>query len=221
MTFEQKITEGLRVYDQIFKFGRKQLLELPQWDTNEDFPNMTRHAVAKSFIVSSMELTGQITHNINHRNLFIALLGLRTLLEFDINGRYIFNHPEHPKDFAWIDPLCADMYKTTNSLDTQKSHIGGVGLKKRAIEVGMLGVYEANYASLSDYAHHTLRNGTLNEQPRFETLSVDCIAHTLTHANNVLDSISNCYDLSFDDSVEKQVDAYMQHLNKENIIEKK
>lgn len=197
------------------------MLQLPQWDENKDFPDMTRHAVAKSFIVSSMQLAGQISHNINHRNLFIALLGLRTLLEFDINGRYVFNHPKHPKDFSWIDPLCEDMYKTTNNLDTRKSLIGEAGLKKRAIEVGMIGIYEINYASLSDYAHHTLRNGVLNEQPRFEILSVDCLAHTLAHANNVIDSISNCYDLTFDDLITEQVNKYMQYLNKENIIEKK
>src|SRR4051812_33657267 len=151
MAFAQKISEGIKIYDQIFKFGRKQLLQLPQWDEHEDIPDMTRHAVAKSFIVSSMQLTGQIAHNINHRNLFIALLGLRTLLEFDINGRYVFNHPKHVKDFSWIDPLCADMYKTTNNLDARKNFIGEAGLKKRAIEVELLGIYETNYASLSDY----------------------------------------------------------------------
>ncbi len=206
-SFEEKIHEGIVLSEKIFKLGMELVNQLPKADESKETES-NRRAIAKGFLITSLQLSGQIIKAISNGSLSLSIVGLRSLLEFSINANYVFDHPKHKQDFLWIDPICDDIFKRTNDLGMMKSLLGGVSLKQRAIDIDRKDLYEQNYASLCDYAHLILRQPFLNNRETFEKLSVDGISQSLCNLVGVLDSIKLCFNLTWEQGVIDEVISY-------------
>jgi len=175
---------------------------------NQDESGISRSAIMKGFLICSAQLSFQIIAAVKNRSLYLAIVGLRTLLQFDIDACYIFDHPDHKKDFDWIDGLCIDIFDRTNSLKAKKNVLKEVGLARRARDVGRKDLYDNNYAGLSDYAHLVTRPPFLNRNEICEEIAPKIISHALCHLTDIIDSIISFNDLKWDEVLHQEIISF-------------
>jgi len=204
---EQIISEGKELGNRLFNFGIALAKKIPK-DSDKGEKETSRRAVLKGFLMSGCQLEIQIIDAVSRRHLILALIGLRSLLEHDINSNYIFDHPRHKHDLKWIYDHCKDIFDRTNDLGMSKNQLGGVGLKQRAKAIGFLHLYEKNYAGLSDYSHLTLRPPFLNKPEIYEKLIPSIISQCLCNLLGIIDSVIVSNNLSWEHDLKNDVIAY-------------
>jgi len=188
ITLEQITKEGKEIYVELFQLGLSLAKKLRK-DNDAGEKDSSRRAVLKGFLISGCQLSGQIIEAVSREHLVLALIGLRSLLEFDINSSYIFDHPKHRHDSEWIYDLCKDLFDRANDLGKFKNKLGGVGIKQRAKEIGRPDLYEKNYAGLCDYSHLILRPPFLNKTEIHKKLTPAIISHSLCHLADIIDAV--------------------------------
>ena len=164
--------------------------------------------MAKGFLISSGQLCGQIIKASAEGSLSLAIVGHKTLLEHSINANYIFDHPNHCGDVAWVDRVCADMLARTSDLAAPKNRLNDVALKTRFVEIGRPDLYQKNYAGLCDYGHLVLRAPFLNDKTNFEKQTLSVISQSLCALYGVVDSIEAFFNLGLDANVKDEVISY-------------
>jgi len=205
--FGEKIKEGLELSKKVEEFAFELKRKLPKVnDLNK--AESQRIKVARAFLISESKLCRQIVFAVSKNCLDLALIGLRTMLEFDINADYIFNHPNHKNDLKWVDSLCNDIFKRTNDLGMLKSKLGGFSLKDRAKDVGCSEFYKKNYASLSSYVHLMLEQSYVQEDGEFEKLSLAVVSQALCILLDVIGSIAKFHNLQIDGKLLKEIISY-------------
>lgn len=214
ISFEEKIKEGLELSGKAEEFAFELKKKLPNVnDLNK--AESQRIKVERAFLISESKLCRQIVFAVSKNCLDLALIGLRTMLEFDINADYIFNHPSHKNDLKWVDSLCNDIFKRTNDLGMLKSKLGGFSLKDRAKDVGCSELYNKNYASLSSYAHLMLGQSYVQKNDEFEKLSLAVVSQALCILLDVIDSIAKFHNLQIDEKLSKKIISYKDRYESE------
>ena len=204
--FKQKLSEGVSLKDKLTKFCLYLNKEFP--NDRSDGAQNTRRSVARSFLLANAQLLHQIVEAVLKGHLGLALIGMKTMLESNVNANYIFDHPQHKKDFGWIDPLCRDVFERTNDLKAYKNQLGNQSVKERMIAIGAKDLHDQNYASLNDYCHLVLRLSIVNISPDKEDLSIDIISQALCSHMGVVDSICECFSLSGHQDLKKEVFSF-------------
>ena len=133
---------------------------------------------------------------------------MKTMLESNVNANYIFDHPEHKKEWEWIDPLCKDVFERTNNPAAIKNKLGDQSVKERMIAIGAEDLYEQNYAFLNDYCHLVLRLSIVNVSFDTEELSIDIVSQALCNYMSVVDSICECFSLNEHQVLKKEVVSF-------------
>ena len=205
--FEQKVKEGVELGKRLLLYSFE-LAKLISSEVSQDENETTRRAIIKGFLLSAAQLADQIIKAVSQRYLTLAIIGSRSLLEFNINANYIFDNPKHKIDLKWIDRLCSDIFKRTNDIGILKSHLGEVSLRTRAKEIGRLDLYEINYASLSDYSHLIMRGPLLYRKETAEKVSVATISQALCNLTGVIDSVIVFKKLKWDKELLKSVESF-------------
>ena len=206
-SFSQKIKEGLDLSHRITTFTFSTLKKFPEIDGLGEI-EANRAVVAKAFLISGAKLCRQIIHLVSKKCLDLPLIGLRTLLEFNIDANYIFEHPKHKDDLEWIDNLCKDVFDRTNNIELLKSKLGGTDLRKRCESIGAIELYDKNYVSLCDYTHLMLRQSYQQQENEFEKLSVAIISQALCNFMGVIDTITKFENIILDDKLFKDILYY-------------
>lgn len=86
-------------------------------------------------MIAASQLAGQIIDAVSRESLGLAIIGLKTLLEFDVNANYIFDHLGHQNDLNWIDDHCGDLFDKTNNLKAGENRLGDVSIKELAVSI--------------------------------------------------------------------------------------
>lgn len=205
--FEEKIKIGKVVSDKLFLLSLDLAKQLPGVTKTEEGKANTFY-VAKAFLITTSQLSGQIIAALSEGKLSLSIIGLKTLLELNINANYIFDHPDHKRDFNWSEKKCSDVFERTNDLGMLKNKLGGISIENRARAIGRLDLYKINYASLCDYAHLMLRQPSLNHNTTFKRLTIDALSHSLCDLVGVSDSIKNFFDLKWEQAVIDEVISF-------------
>ena len=212
--FKQKLSEGVFLKAKLIKLCLDLIKEFP--NNRSDTAENTQQSVAKSFLTANVQLLDQMVEAVLKGHLGLALIGMKTMLESNVNANYIFDHPQHKKDFGWIDSLCKDVFERTNNLKAYKNQLGNKSVKERMIAIGAKDLHDQNYASLNDYCHLVLRLSIVNISSDKEDLSIDIISQALCSYMGVIDSICECFSLKGHEDLKKEVvsfsDKYERHV---------
>jgi len=206
MTIDQKLDKGIELGNQLFDFALSLSKHLKK--SNPDGLELNRSAIMKGFLICSAQLSFQIITAVKNSSLYLAIIGMRTLLQFDVDACYIFDHPMHKNDTEWVDDLCRDIFDRTNSLKAKKNLLKEAGLAKRARDIGRKDLYDNNYAGLSDYAHLVIRPPFLNKRETYEEMAPKIISQALCNLTDIIDSIISFNDLKWNEVLHQEVISF-------------
>lgn len=130
---------------------------------NKDIVSLT----GKWFLKTSGQLAEQIVDALVADNTLLALIGLRSLIEFQINSKYIFGR-KIAKNEDWILKRCQELLEIANNPGARKNQLNQEGLARRAEVVGLKEMFDRKYNSLLNFAHPNFKT-ILTTQPRHET----------------------------------------------------
>ncbi len=204
ISLEQGIKEGRDLSVELFRFGISLAKKIPK-DNDKGENESSRRAVLKGFLISGCQLSGQIIDAVSRRNLILSLIGLRSLLEFDINANYIFDNPKHKNESKWVYGLCKDIFDRANDLKMLKSKLGNTSLRQRASAIGRADLYDNNYSVLCDYSHLIIRPPFLNKQEIHEKLSPAIISQALCHLLDIIDAVIVSNNFIWDQDLRNRV----------------
>lgn len=191
--FDRQRLECLNLRDQILsRFGG---------DINE----FTASSLATFYVLVAMQLTGQIQRSLRQGCTTISIIGYRTLLEHEINSRYIYRHPNHKKSKKWVDSLRSDFWDRSKSKVAIKNRLGDKSVMDRAIEVGRKRTYNTSYAWASNFPHTMAAAMTINNDHTFLQRTVEISLASLAIFHNVCENVAAFYDLSRDFQLEQDL----------------
>lgn len=184
---------------------------------------------AKAFLLLSGQLGGQIIKTTSEGCLFLGMIGLRTMSEYYINAKYIFNHPKHIGDIAWIDKTSKDFDDRSFDKNALKNKLDDKTIIRRAEEVGKIDVYQDVFAKLCDYAHPTHLPIRTNQKDFFTAITFEVLHLALCFTYDIGEDI--CTGLSiekdvalendialFRDSCSKQAKIITDAIHKSNVV---
>lgn len=181
----------------------------PKYDQNK----FSSRSLSKTLLHINTQLTGQCIKSIKSGCLLIACIGGRSLLEAEINTKYIFRHPAHKDDPAWVDELSRSYWNITRIKKRHKASLGGVSVSFRAKEVRKATVYRNEYTHLTSLTHGLAQGVGLNDADRFHNTSAWLAIICLVNLNNIIFYISKWHNLGRDRSIEKQIKELTQSYN--------
>ncbi len=163
---------------------------------------------AITLLMASSHLCEQIITALSESCLFLSLIGLRALVEYYINARYIFNHPEHNNDCDWIVKISKDFTERTFNRKAIKNRLNEADIKQRATQIGKEDLYNSTYASLCDYTHPTHHSTMLIRADIFKRNTFAVLQNALCCAHDVGDEICDGLKLKKDMELEKDIVAF-------------
>lgn len=141
----------------------------------------------------------------NENYLLLACLGCRSLIEHEINAKYVFFHPKHHGDKAWIEKLSIDYWRITRVRGENKARLGGVSIKQRAKEIRKLSTYEHSFAHLTGVAHNTASSATLIKDQVLCDGVIWIGLHSIVLLNNTIDYVASFHGISRDKTIETDI----------------
>lgn len=170
--------------------------------------------MAKSYVKIATQLARQSLHVFNTKENFflLACLGCRSLIEHEINAKYVFFHPKHHKEMEWTRRLAKDYSRITRVRSENKAKLGGVSIYQRAKDVRKLSTYKRNFAHLTGITHGTANSILLIKDEHLYDGVVWIGLHSVALLNNVIDYIAKFHNIKRDTSIEgdvrKLIDLY-------------
>ncbi len=163
--------------------------------------------MAKTYVSTAMQLTRQSLHvfTANENFLLLSCLGTRSLIEHEINAKYVFFHPNHHRDNAWLEKQAKSYWKITRVRKEGKARLGGVSIFQRAKEVRRMGAYRHNFAILTGIAHNTAASATLIKDQSLYNSVVWIGLHTILLLDNTIDFVASFHDIQRDKTIEDDI----------------
>ncbi len=166
-------------------------------------------AIAKSYIYLGSELSTQIIKCLNSKDILIASLSQRPLLELMINSKYIFNHPKHQHDIDYMKRVCKDLFKKANARGKVKhSVIDKKSIYDRAKETKLKSFYENNYRWLSNWNHIMLKTMFFLDKEKERKVMISTLKHTLCLSIDIFKNISRGLKLSLNNNFVKHIEDF-------------
>ena len=170
--------------------------------------------MAKSYIKIATQLARQSLHVFNtEENFFLlACLGCRSLIEHEINAKYVFFHPKHHGDMEWTSNLAKDYWRITRVRSANKAKLGGVSIHRRAKDIRKLSTYNRNFSHLTGITHGTANSVLLIKDEHLYDGVAWIGLHSVVLLNNVIDYIAKFHkierDMSIEDDIRELVTLY-------------
>lgn len=200
----------------VFELLRKEVLEFRD-AISERYPKdkinkFNSRSLAKHFLLVNMQLAGQTLMAARQGSTILASHGIRSLVENEINAKYVFAHKDNQTDSHRVDKLASQFLAATRFRSRIKSRFDGKSLRHRAKSVRKLTVYNHHYAELSGYGHSLGVAMALNDEQRFINKTVEYAIFSVSLLNNIIEYVSKTFSFERDsetyDELKRLVDDW-------------
>ena len=169
---------------------------------------------AKTFLLSSGQLGGQVIIVTSKRCLFLGMIGLRTMAEYYIYAKYIYNHPKHVGDMTWIDKASKDFDNRSFDEKAIKNRLDNKTLVDRAKEVGQIDVYQDVFERLCAYAHPTHLPVRINQKDFFTPVTFEVLHLALCFSYDIGEDVCVGLNLEKDTALELDIALFRDSCSK-------
>lgn len=189
--------ESGHLYKELLKEHNRVLNFLPK--ASRDKASRTVF-LARKFLFDSGILCGQVLWALNEKKVFLAVIGTKTLIETEINTKYIFLHPHSKSESQWVQEKC-DIYIDKYGIDDDR--LNGKSLADRARAIKLDQRY-ATYKDLCKIAHGTQFTSLVTVRNNgLEMFSKSTYIEALISANNTRSYIETWRDIETDLTLER------------------
>lgn len=168
---------------------------------------LNQKMMAKIYVSTAMQLARQSLHVFatNENFLLLSCLGCRSLIEHEINAKYVFFHPKHHRDNVWLEKLAKNYWRITRARKENKAGLGGVSILQRAKEVRRIGTYKRNFAILTGIAHNTAASATLIKDQSLYNGIIWIGLHAIFLLDNTIDYVAKFHNIQRDKTIEYDI----------------
>lgn len=164
----------------------------------------------KTLLRNTWQLGGQTIRALQQGSLFLGLIGARTLLEYVFRVRYIFDHPNHPKDKAWATRLAIEFREAQPGLAGLEKLVhkfDNLTPRELASAVGMSEFYEKEYASLCHYTHPGCEALKLNKKETCIPFTAHAAVQCVTFVFDCISYAAMFWQYSITPGLEERIKA--------------
>ncbi len=144
------------------------------------------------YLMSSMQLAGQILKAAEEGFTYLSLVGSRCLLEKDVDSRYIFiSHSNRAQEIA------DDYINRSNNLELRKNFLDNKSFNTRLKETDYnhSETYK-NYSILTNYTHGLASIINLNKEAIFLEKTVHSFMFVLSSFHNIVENVSKFLEIN-------------------------